>query len=160
MKKYFWWSDMKNEIVRYGSRCSICQQMKVELQMMVGLLQPLAIQEWRWKHILMDFVIGLPQSAKDNNTIWVIMDRLTWLWIDWPSRHTLLFHSGLDSQPGVLARKFMEVVWLDEVPVRTISKWDTRFRSYHWKTLMEHKWTYLQFIIHRLPNPWPYMASE
>ena len=42
-----------------------------------GLLQPLEILEWKWEHITMDFVLGLPGTSRGNNTIWVIVDHLT-----------------------------------------------------------------------------------
>ncbi|XP_058211484.1 uncharacterized protein LOC131323652 [Rhododendron vialii] len=42
-----------------------------------GTLQPLPIPGWKWEHITMDFVTGLPRSPKSNTAIWVIVDRLT-----------------------------------------------------------------------------------
>ncbi|KAL6310827.1 hypothetical protein AAG906_005867 [Vitis piasezkii] len=52
-------------------------KVKVEHQRPAGSLQPLAIPEWKWEHITMDFVIGLPRTLGGNNAIWVIVDRLT-----------------------------------------------------------------------------------
>ena len=51
--------------------------MKAEHQRPIGSLQPLFIPEWKWEHITMDFVTGLPRTLGGNNTIWVIIDRLT-----------------------------------------------------------------------------------
>ena len=68
---------MKREIADFVSRCLICQQVKVEHQRPAGLLQPLSIPEWKWEHISMDFVTGLPKSVKGHDAIWVIVDRLT-----------------------------------------------------------------------------------
>ena len=68
---------MKREIADFVSRCLICQQVKVEHQRHAGLLQPLSILEWKWEHISMDFVTGLPKSVKGHDAIWVIADRLT-----------------------------------------------------------------------------------
>lgn len=33
--------------------------------------------EWKWEHITMDFVIGLPRTRARHDAIWVIVDRLT-----------------------------------------------------------------------------------
>ena len=55
---------MKREIADFVSQCLICQQVNVEHQRPAGLLQPLSISEWKWEHISMDFVTGLPKSVK------------------------------------------------------------------------------------------------
>jgi hypothetical protein len=41
-----------------------------------GLLQPLSILDWKWNDISMDFIVGLPLTARKFNSIWVIVDRL------------------------------------------------------------------------------------
>jgi hypothetical protein len=42
-----------------------------------GLLQPLLVPDWKWDDISMDFITGLPITQKGNDSIWVIVDRLT-----------------------------------------------------------------------------------
>jgi hypothetical protein len=42
-----------------------------------GLLQPLSIPDWKCDDISMDFIVGLPLTARKFNSIWVIVDRLT-----------------------------------------------------------------------------------
>jgi hypothetical protein len=41
------------------------------------LLQPLEIPTWNWDDISMDFIVGLPCTQKGNDSIWVIVHRLT-----------------------------------------------------------------------------------
>ncbi|KAA3469924.1 Transposon Ty3-I Gag-Pol polyprotein [Gossypium australe] len=60
LKKMYWWPGMKRDISEFVSKCFICQQVKVEHQVPSGLLQPVAIPEWKWERITMDFVSGLP----------------------------------------------------------------------------------------------------
>jgi hypothetical protein len=42
-----------------------------------GLLQPLSIPSWMWDDISMDFIMGLPLTARKFDSIWMIVDRLT-----------------------------------------------------------------------------------
>ena len=40
-------------------------------------MQPLPIPEWKWDHVMIDFVMGLSRTASGKDIIWVIVDRLT-----------------------------------------------------------------------------------
>ena len=51
--------------------------MKAEHQRPAGLLQPLAIPEWKFDHIEMDSVTGFPKSKRGNDAIFVVIDKLT-----------------------------------------------------------------------------------
>ncbi|GAU29982.1 hypothetical protein TSUD_360970 [Trifolium subterraneum] len=77
LKENYWWPNMKTEIAEFVSRCIVCQQVKIEHQKPASPLQPLEIPEWKWEHITMDFVTGLPRNQKGEDSIWVIVDRLT-----------------------------------------------------------------------------------
>ena len=77
LKQNFWWPGMKKIIADFVARCLQCQQVKAEHQRPAGLLQPLPIPEWKWEHITMDFIVGLPRSSRGMDSIWVIVDRLT-----------------------------------------------------------------------------------
>ena len=68
---------MKSDIAAYVARCDICQRVKAEHRRPAGLLQPLDIPVWKWEDISMDFIVGLPRTQKGNDSIWVIVDRLT-----------------------------------------------------------------------------------
>ncbi|GJY11701.1 putative reverse transcriptase domain-containing protein [Tanacetum coccineum] len=50
---------------------------KAEHQKPSGLLVQPEIPQWKWDNITMDFVTKLPRTQSGNDTIWVIVDRLT-----------------------------------------------------------------------------------
>mgnify|MGYP003703523581 CR=1 FL=1 len=77
LKHNFLWPGMKREIVEFISKCLQCQQVKVEHQRPTGLHQALPIPKWKWEHLTMDFIMGLPRTPRGINSIWVIVDRLT-----------------------------------------------------------------------------------
>eukprot|EP00261_Vitis_vinifera_P032286 XP_019073529.1 PREDICTED: uncharacterized protein LOC109121999 [Vitis vinifera] len=77
LKRQYWWQGMKRDISQFVSKCLTCQQVKVEHQKPAGLLQPLPIAEWKWDHVTMDFVTGLPRTPQSKDSVWVIVDRLT-----------------------------------------------------------------------------------
>ena len=140
LKNRFWWNNMKREIAAFVSRCLTCQQIKAEHQKPPGLLQPLDIPEWKWEHITMDFVSGLPTTKKGNNAIWVIVDRLT------KSAHFIPMKTGSKMHMAPLADLFVtEIVSRHGQPVSITSDRDSRFVSRFWKTLFESMGTKLQF---------------
>jgi len=76
-KERYWWYGLKRDVAEYVAICDTCQRVKAERQRPVGLLEPMEIPEWKWEEVGMDFIVGLPQTQKGYDAIWVIMDRLT-----------------------------------------------------------------------------------
>ncbi|GJW72665.1 putative reverse transcriptase domain-containing protein [Tanacetum coccineum] len=62
MKKLYWWPNMKADVATYVSKCLTCAKVKAEHQRPSGLLQQPEIPKWKWEHITMDFVTGLPRT--------------------------------------------------------------------------------------------------
>lgn len=77
LKSSYWWTRMKHEITQFVNECDVCRRVKAEHQRPAGLLQPLAIPEWRFDHIEMDFVTGFPKSKKGKDAIFVVIDKVT-----------------------------------------------------------------------------------
>lgn len=129
---------MKMEIADYVSRCLPCQQVKTEHQNPAGLLQPLSIPEWKWEHIAMDFVVGLPRTSNGNDSIWVIVDRLT------KSAHFLPMAITFSLEKLALLY-IKEIVRLHGAPVSIVSDRDPRFVSRFWKSLQKAMGSELRF---------------
>ncbi|GKA52538.1 putative reverse transcriptase domain-containing protein [Tanacetum coccineum] len=77
LKKLYSWPNMKAEIATYVSKCLTCAKVKAEYQKPSGLLVQPVIPVWKWENITMDFVTKLPKTSTGQDTIWVIVDRLT-----------------------------------------------------------------------------------
>jgi hypothetical protein len=69
LKQYYWWTKMKIEIARYVARCDTCRRVKAIHMKTAGPLQPLPIPTWKWEDISMDFIVGLPRTAKGYDSI-------------------------------------------------------------------------------------------
>jgi hypothetical protein len=55
---------MKREADRYVSECDTCRKVKTDYMKPGGLLQPLSIPDWKWDDISMNFIVGLPMTAR------------------------------------------------------------------------------------------------
>ena len=128
MKRQYWWKGMKKDVVRFIARCVVCQQVKIEHQKPGGLLQSLPIPEWKWDHITMDFVSGLPRTSRGHNAVWVIVDRLT------KSAHFLNMKTT-DTLETLSKLYIREIVRLHGVPLSIVSDRDSRFVAQFWQSL-------------------------
>ncbi|KAI3757891.1 hypothetical protein L6452_05435 [Arctium lappa] len=128
LKLHYWWPVMKLDVAKCVERCVTCLQVKAEHQRPYGSLQPLTIPEWKWKHITMDFVFKLPKTLKGNDTIWVVVDRLT------KSAHFLAMRETLPMDK--LTNLYIdEVVSRHGVPLSILSDRDSQFTSKFWDGL-------------------------
>ena len=64
VKKHFFWPKLKANIALFVMKCQEFQLVKAKHQHHLGLQQPLAIPEWKWEVISMDFITGIPKSKK------------------------------------------------------------------------------------------------
>jgi hypothetical protein len=116
---------MKVDIAKYVAECDTCHQMKASHLKSTGVLQPLSIPLWKWDDISMDFIVGLPLTARKKDSIWVIVDRLT------KTAHFIAVHTTYSVQQ--YAGLYMDhIVRLHGIP-KTIIQFVARF----WEQLHE-----------------------
>eukprot|EP00253_Pinus_taeda_P012189 PITA_12189 len=138
IRKEYFWPGMKKSIVEYLSRCLECQQIKAEHQHPAGLLQPLPVPEWKWEIISMDFITGLPRTKRNNDSIFVVVDKLS------KAAHFIPVQSTY--RAAQIAHIFMQNVFkLHGLPKTIISDRDVKFTSAFWKTLFAELGTQLNF---------------
>ncbi|GJR65989.1 putative reverse transcriptase domain-containing protein [Tanacetum coccineum] len=130
MKKLYWWPNMKANIATYVSKCLTCAKVKAEHQRPSGLLVQPKIPKWKSDNITIDFVTKLPKSPQGQDTIWVIVDRLTNSAIFTPIRET-------DSMEKLARLYIKEVVSRHRIPVSIICDCDPRFALRFWRSLQK-----------------------
>ena len=64
------------DIVEFLSKCQNFKQVKVEHLKLSGLIQEMVIPTWKWEEINIDFVVALPRTRRQSDSIWVVVDRL------------------------------------------------------------------------------------
>ena len=85
------------------------------------------ILEWKWEHVAIDFVEGLPITQRGHNGVWVVVDRLT------KTVHFLPYNTKWSV--AKLVRYYVrEIVRLHDVPVSIVSDRDARFTSRFWQS--------------------------
>ena len=79
--------------------------------------------EWKWEHIMMDFVTHLPRTSRGHDLVWVIVDRLTKL------AHFLAMQMTFTLEQ--FCRLYIrEIVQLHGLPLSIVSDWDPRFTAH------------------------------
>ncbi|KAF5801008.1 putative nucleotidyltransferase, Ribonuclease H [Helianthus annuus] len=138
LKANYWWIGLKKYVAAHVAKCLTCAQVKAEHQKPSGLLQQPELPEWKWECVTMDFITKLPKTRKGNDTIWVIVDRLT------KSAHFLPIKETYSSD--MLAQLYVDkIVALHGIPVSIISDRDTRYTSHFWKSFQQSLGTRLNF---------------
>jgi hypothetical protein len=96
------------------------------------------VPEWKWEEIAMNFIMGLPRTQSDYDSIWVIVDRLTKVAHFIPVKTT---YSRLQ-----LAELYMSrIVCLNGVPKKIVFDRGTQFTLMFWEKLHETFDTQLRF---------------
>ncbi|GJZ95329.1 putative reverse transcriptase domain-containing protein, partial [Tanacetum coccineum] len=128
LKKLYWWPNMKAEIATYVSKSLTCVKVNAECQKPSGLFVQPVIPVWKWENITMDFVTKLPKTSTGQDTIWVIVNRLTKFAHFLPMKET-------DSIEKLTRQYLKEVVLRYGVPVSIISDRDSKFTYHFWQSL-------------------------
>ena len=77
------------------------------------MTQEIDIATWKWDVINMDFIIGLPCTHKQHDSIWVIVDKMT-------KSYLFLAVKTIDSAEDYAKLYFNEIVRLHGVPLSII----------------------------------------
>jgi hypothetical protein len=107
-------------IAKYVSEWDTCHKMKASHLKSAGVLQPLSIPMWKWDDISLDFIVGLPLAARNKDSIWVSVDKLT------KTAHLIAVYTTYSVQQ--YAELYMDqIVRLHVIPKTIISDRGTQF---------------------------------
>jgi hypothetical protein len=133
---------MKIKIAHFVARCDTCRRVKAVHMKIVGPLQSLPIPTWKWEDISMDFIVGLPKTAKGFDSIWVIIDRLTKIahFLPVKTKYTVATYSELYIARILSLHGVPKMIVLDRGPQFVSKFWGELHKSLGTKLL--HSSTY------------------
>jgi hypothetical protein len=70
----YYWPGMRSDVKKFVDRCRIFQYPK-EKKQNIELYQPFPIPDRSWDVISMDLVLGFPRTRRENDSIFVVVDR-------------------------------------------------------------------------------------
>ena len=125
LSKHFYWSGMGKSVKEFVRTCGTCQRHK-SARTRVGLLQPLPVPERPWETISMDFIMGLPRTARNHDAVFAFVDRMT------KYVHVIPTTSTIDAE-GAARLYINNVFTLHGLSRSIVSDRDPRFTSAFFK---------------------------
>ena len=77
VRKSFFWRGMSGHIREFVENCPVCQMEKSDHTLSKGKLQSTHIPETKWSEISIDFIIDLPTSSRNRDSVLVMVDKAT-----------------------------------------------------------------------------------
>ncbi|KAK3285935.1 hypothetical protein CYMTET_6477 [Cymbomonas tetramitiformis] len=126
----FWWKNAAEDVGRWVSSCTICQATRPRNSYSGGLLNPHTIPTRLWQVGSVDFVTGLPVTARNHDAFATFTCKLSKMVHIVPMNFQ-------DSSAEVVARIYFDHIWkLHGAPMKIVSDRDPRFQDAMWKELM------------------------
>ena len=133
----YYWPRLRRDVRRLIGRCSICTIGKLTKQNS-GPYLPLPVPTSPLQEVSLDFILGLPRTRRQHDSILVVVDRFSKM------AHFIACSKTTDAA-HTAKLFFNEVVRLHGIPQSIVSDRDVRFTSNFWRTLWRLMGTTLKF---------------
>nr|GEY26826.1 RNA-directed DNA polymerase [Tanacetum cinerariifolium] len=133
----FYWPNVVKDVSRIVKRCRVCHLAKSH-HTNADLYTPLPFPNGPWEDVSIDFVLGLPRTQRQKDSIMVVVDRFSKM------AHFVPCAKTYDASQ-VACLYFQEIVRLHGIPKSITSDRDVRFVSHFWHTLWKRLGSRLQF---------------
>ncbi|GJX86205.1 RNA-directed DNA polymerase [Tanacetum coccineum] len=137
LNDHFYRPRMERNISRFVERCRVCKLAKTR-SINAGLYQPLPVPVASWVDVSLDFVLGLPCTQRNKDSIMVVVDKFSKM------AHFVPCNKTFDASK-VACSFLQEIVRLHGVPKTITSDRDVKFMGHFWRTLWRKLGTKLQF---------------
>ncbi|KAK3269130.1 hypothetical protein CYMTET_22395 [Cymbomonas tetramitiformis] len=126
----FWWKRATEDVGRWVASCNTCQSVRPRNCYPDGLLNPHTIPTRLWQVVSVDFVTGLPVTARNHDAFATFTCKLSKM------VHVVPMNFQ-DSSAEMIARMYFDHIWkYHGTPMKIVSDRNPRFQDALWKELM------------------------
>ena len=122
MKANFFWPKLETEVTRFVKRFIVCMMAKTHGNN-AGLYTPLPVSKAPWDDDGLDFVLGLPRTQRNKDSIMVVIDRFLKMAYFVPC-------NKYNDASHVVDFYFKDIMRLQGIPKTMVSDRDSKFLSH------------------------------
>lgn len=119
--RYFF-LGLRKQVARFMEHCRIYQVAKGVSQNM-GLYEPFPVPSKLWTDVSMDFVVGLPNTQRGYNSVFVVVDKFF-------KMAYFILCKKIDDANKITKLFFKEIITLHGLPKSIVSDRDSKFLSH------------------------------
>lgn len=137
VRERYYWPRLAADVSNLLKRCRVCHIAKTT-HTNQGLYTPLPVPQGPWEDVSLDFVLGLPRTQRQKDSIMVVVDRFSKM------AHFIPCAKTFDASQ-VARLYFAEIVRLHGIPKTITSDRDVKFVGHFWRSLWKRLGSTLQF---------------